>query len=136
MFELVRKILRALQELSASGSRPFLFPTEQPSFLAVREDETIATSVTTGTSNLTLLQVAAGHSRQVDAWVVADQAVEVKLRLYAAGRAITADTPATTLVAGTPVSLQYTSPPGVEAALVVTNATGSTAAVSAWLRAI
>lgn len=136
MLELGKKILRALQDMASSGSRPFLFPTEQPAFLAVREAETVAATVADAATDQVLLRVAAGHSRQVDAWVVADAAIEVRLRIYAAGRAITADTARVTLVANTPLSIQYTSPPGVEVLLLAANATGGTATVSAWMRAI
>jgi hypothetical protein len=136
MDRILHKLSLALQQIAAGSSRPFLFPVEQASFLANRQAETASVAVVDGASGQVLARVPSGAARQIDVLVVADQAIEVQVRVYAAGRLVTYNAPPTTLTAGSATTIQYTGPAGVEVALVATNATGTDAVASAWLRAI
>lgn len=82
------------------------------------------------------LRIATGHARAIYFGVASDQAITVTLRHTGAGRRIVVDNTATAIVAGTHQAIAYTGAILTECELVVTNASGSTATISASIHAV
>lgn len=112
---------------------------ESQSLLGVRVAQGIAFSVVTAStlaSFSTPLRVACGQAREIHVGVASDVAVTITLRHTACGRRVQVDNTATVIAGGTPAVFKYTSAILDECELVVTNTSGSTATISAYIRAI
>ena len=118
-------------------------PTNTTQNLATNQ-AIVADAVLTGStlaSFSTPLRIACGHAKEIHFGVASNAAVTVTLRHFGAGRRVVVDNTATAVAAGTPLAIRYyasAAGTGVldEVELVVTNASGGTATISATLKAV
>ena len=104
-----------------------------------REAAVFATTVVTGTTKGTIsLRIPCAHATRVDVLIKSDQTVTAVRRYYGASGSVEVDDAGETVTGGTPKRLDPIDDLsiGQEVELLITNASGSTATVSAWMRAI